>query len=989
MRLKSWVAGWVLVASAWAAGAMAGPIPLSRFEHTAFTRRDGAPTEVDGIAQTRDGYLWFGSDRGLFFFDGVRFRQFIPAKGEHLLAISTNRLFARPDGSLVIDYAADRLSILKDGHLTHVDALPGLREAVTSQLAAGKGSDVWLADRRALAVLRGTQSRIVFRFTGGAPLDAFTVDRDSGDVWIARAGRLWVLRAGEGEPVDIAPAPAETFGLALIRPGWLFVRARDKKIWRFRMDGPHLVPLGPVDGFAGDVIPDRYGGIWLPDLGDGVHRLEAPDVPGANEETFGSRDGFSGDYAYRGMEDSEGNVWICTQSGVDRFRVTPFAPLPVPRGAHSLSIMPGQGRDVWIGSENNPLLRWDGRQLLPTPAPRFAMSMFWDGKAAWTATRGELWRMDGEGAVRAGGLDGGLFPIAMARETSGRTWFVVLKGKASVQVLDGGVLAPADLSMKAAAVALAPDGAIWVGGANNALVRIDGQVHRAFGVADGLAIGTVRALAWRDGELWIAGLGGVQVLRQGRFRTLTVAGAVLSDATGIAFDAGGNLWVHGLNGLVRLSPRLLGPLANTPLPGDIRTFDALDGVEGLPSDVRSLPSLKVGGDGRLWVQNLSNAASIDPMHLPAEMLPPPARILSVHSKGSDAVANGAANLGPGMRDLEIMYTSPVLGVPERARFRYRLDGFDDAWQDAASRRAAYYTNLPPGEYTFHVQAGNDAGDWNTRSASFHVSVAPAWYQTGWFALLVVLAVAIVVYTLHRWRVGQVARQWRIRLDERTAVARDLHDTILQGAQGTALQLQAMAGDVADATLRARLVRVAELARETASESRARLDDLRAHGEDDRFPAAALIDLGQRLSRQETIAFVSSVSGTVVEMEGGAGREVRSAIAEMLINAFTHAQGTRVELAIDYGRRFHASVADNGVGMKDAVAAAGQRDGHFGLPGLRERTRRLGGRLSWVRPEGGGTRVSLSVPRRRLYARSTVLAPVVAWLKRWAGALRRP
>ena len=966
--------GLALLAFACASAGMAGAtdgLPLSRFEHTAFGRREGAPSEVDGVVQGADGYLWLAGDRGLFYFDGVRFRQFVPAPGESLLAASTNRLFARPDGSLVITYGLERISILKEGHLTHLQAMPELDNTTTKVLMPGKDGDLWFADAPGLSVLRGMHAKVALRFDDGRGLDGFTVDETSGDVWIARAGRLWLLKGGQGALIDVAPAPPDTYGLTWLKPGLLFVRTRGMGTWRYRLDGGRLTALEPLAGWANDVILDTSGGVWLPDLGGGVRHLPAPDADAATLETVGSREGLTGDFAYRATTDREGDVWVSTQGGVDRFRATPFAPLAVPKGAHSLTVMPGNGSEAWIGSENNPLLHWDGHALTPTPVPVLAMSLYWDGSALCAGTRGELWRVDGSGATQADTMPGRFFPTGLARDADGVTWFSALKEGGSLWTLKDGALERAIPAMKAASITRAPDGALWAGGEANMLVRIAGAARRAFGAADGLAVGTVRAMAWRGSELWVGGLQGVQVLRHGRFQAVVREGAPLTDVTGIVFDAAGDAWVHGLNGLVRIAARQLDEAPPRLMPGDVRVFDMPDGVEGLPSDVRSLPSLKLGGDGRLWVQNLSNVASIDPLAVPAEPLPPPVRILAASSKGHDVLAGGYAQLDASMRDLEVSYTSPLLGVPERARFRYRLEGFDEGWQEAGGRRTAFYTNLPPGHYTFHVQAGNALGRWSEVRASLPVAVAPGWYQTAWFYVLAAFAAVAVIYALHRRRMRQLARLWRVRLDERTAVARDLHDTILQGSQSTALQLQAMLGDVSDDALRGRLARLAALARETAGESRARLEDLRADNEDDRFPVSALVELGARMARQHQVAFEHVVHGKVIEMEGGAGREMRSAVAEMLINAFTHARAARVVLSIEFGRRLVASVTDDGVGVDDGVLATGHVPGHFGMRGLRERAARLGGHVAWTAEANRGTRVVLTVPGGRAYRRRSL------------------
>jgi signal transduction histidine kinase len=325
--------------------------------------------------------------------------------------------------------------------------------------------------------------------------------------------------------------------------------------------------------------------------------------------------------------------------------------------------------------------------------------------------------------------------------------------------------------------------------------------------------------------------------------------------------------------------------------------------------------------------------------------------------------------------LQIEYSAGSLTIPERVRFRHKLDGLDSDWQDAGTRREALYTNLGPGRYTFRVAAANNDGVWNEAGASIAFTIPPAFYQTRWFYALCALGCLGLLAALYRARVRQIASQVRGRLEERLAererIARELHDTLLQGMQGLIWRFQAAAdripsGEPARQLLEQSLDRADKL----LGESRDKVKDLRPAAGDAAELADALAAEGEQFAQLHPAEFRVSAHGTRRSLHPIVREEGFLIGREALGNAFAHARAARIEAEVTYDdTALHIRVRDNGQGIDTAVLNAGGRAGHFGLIGMRERAKKLGAQLEvWSKP-GNGTEVDLRVPAKVAYVQS--------------------
>jgi signal transduction histidine kinase len=379
-----------------------------------------------------------------------------------------------------------------------------------------------------------------------------------------------------------------------------------------------------------------------------------------------------------------------------------------------------------------------------------------------------------------------------------------------------------------------------------------------------------------------------------------------------------------------------------------------------------------GPDGRVWFATDNGLIWIDPTYVVTNRLPPPVSILSISSDQERHTSPAGVTFAAGTRAVEIDYTALSLSIPERIAFRYRLDGVDEQWQEVGNRRQAYYTSMAPGTYRFHVIASNNDGVWNQQGAQFAFEILPPWWSTTWFRALSLFALGLAGYAAYSYRVRQIALQFEGRLEERlterTRIARELHDTLIQGFQGLMFRLQAVRALLPGRSGEA--VRALDIALERGSqaiaEGRDAVQGLRASALGHPDLARGLTKVGQDLAAAQMphggASFHLLVEGRSRSLDPLVRDDIYRIASEALSNAFQHAQATEVEAEITYGDdAIRVRVRDNGKGLDAGIRARGGRAGHWGLAGMRERARALGGRLDVWSQDGAGTEVDLTLP----------------------------
>lgn len=379
---------------------------------------------------------------------------------------------------------------------------------------------------------------------------------------------------------------------------------------------------------------------------------------------------------------------------------------------------------------------------------------------------------------------------------------------------------------------------------------------------------------------------------------------------------------------------------------------------------------------------------LDPSRLSQKALPAVTFIESVTVDRKDFAATDNLRLPPHPRDMQIDYTSPTFTIPQKVKFRYRLDPIDHDWRDAATRRQAFYTDLPPGKYLFRVVACNSDGVWNEQGDSLEFSVAPAYYQTNWFHALCAVLVLALVWVIYQIRVRQLRHDFTLTLEarvgERTSLARELHDTLLQSFHGLMLRFAIVSQLLPERPVEAKeqLDSAMDRAAKAIAEGRDAVQGLRDSTVQTNDLARAINTLGEELATEladrGTSAFCVTVEGEARDLHPILRDEIYRIAGEALRNAFRHAHARHIEVEIRYdNQQFRLRVRDDGKGMDSAVLSGQGPGGHYGLPGMRERAKLIGGKLVVWSEVDSGTEVDLSIAAGTAYA----TAPKRSWLSK--------
>src|SRR6267378_1823007 len=712
-------------------------LDVSQYAHTAWKVRDGfSKGSIYSIAQTPDGYLWLGTEFGLLCFDGVRAGPWQPPPDQHLPSNQIWSLLAARDGTLWIG-TTKGLASWKDGKLTQYAELAG---QVISKLLEDREGAVWAGGLGTPTGRLCTIQRGSVECSGGdgdLGHGVFGLYEDSkGNLWAGVNEGLWRWKPG---PPKLYPLPGEVNGiqgLAEDVDGTLLVsmRGRVVRVANGKTETAYSYP-GPVKQLeAGRLLRDHSGGLWI---GTSIRGLVH--IHDGRTDVFGGRDGLSGDFITGLFEDREGNIWVATLGGLDRFRDFGVPTFSVRRGLSNTeftSVLAARDGSVWLGTSGG-LNRWNKGQItiygerdgkLNGHNPN---SLFQDSRGRiWVSTIAGLGYLENDGFIPIRAVPGGHF-YSIAEDTAGNLWGTN-QDLGLIQLPPGGVAQQipwAKLGRKDFAIALVTDalqGGLWIGFFHGGVVHFkDGQVRASYTAADGLGEGRVNGLQFDpDGTLWAATEGGLSRLKDGHVATLTSKNGLPCDGVHWALkDDYHSLWLFMPCGLARIERHEMDTWAaavdkdeHARPPVQVTVFDITDGV-GLHAYLGLYtPHAGKSSDGRLWFAAGEGLSVADPGHLPYNKLPPPVHIeqITADRKTYDAslVANGGAKgrlwLPPLLRDLEIDYTALSLVAPEKVRFRYKLEGWDSDWQDAGNRRQAFYTNLSPRNYHFRVTASNNS-----------------------------------------------------------------------------------------------------------------------------------------------------------------------------------------------------------------------------------------------------------------------------------------
>jgi ligand-binding sensor domain-containing protein/anti-sigma regulatory factor (Ser/Thr protein kinase) len=958
-------------------------LSLFQFIHTSWNGISGfAIPGVWALAQTNDGYLWLGTDQGLIRFDGVRFVRWTPPDGEELPGTEIVSLTASANGGLWIGMRGAILK-LHDGHLERYDALNGIPDGPIVTMVEDRAGRLWAGcGGKAREGLVKIENRHVTTFgqDHGLPstqVFSLLLERDD-SLWVGTVRGIchWSGNAAE----QCRPAPEGLDIRAIVRgaDGQTFLAGTSKGLLQFgaAKSEPVNTGLGESATVVRSLLQDRDSTIWTGTAGQGLFRMR-----NGQPEHFTRLDGLSSDAVRALLEDREGNVWVGTANGVDRFREPKVARWSSEQGlAGNVITAIGTAHDggLWVGVVGRGLNRIHGNSVSPgSPVPGLegasVVALYEDAKGVlWAGTTQRFGYLFQNQFTEIRAADGShldhVFDITAGPD--GTLWLAdSARGVQSLRPGRAQAVAATGIGAGKIIYQLLADhtGNLWIGylGGGLEVVR-DGHVQ-AHDSRNGLAPGAVQAIYEdRLGVIWVGTKGGLSRFRNGLWTTWTTrqglpAGGVLS----IIQDTYSHLWIVTGSGLSRAEmPELDRQQDGAAVSLSLWSYGPSDGIHLADRISMMNPRIAVSGDGRLWVGTEDGLAGLNPSLSRNNGVPPPVVVEQLTVEGKP-VGITSREVALSNHSVEFEYTALSLTVPEAVRFRYRLEGFDNDWIDAGSRRQVGYVNLPPRHYRFHVIACNNDGVWNSAGATLAFQCVPYFYQTWWFLTLCIGAAGLCVYLVYCYRLRQLRSRFQLVLDERARLTRELHDTLLQGFTGVVFQLEAASRQLLSSPEagRRRIDLALEQADQSLKEARLALSCMRLPSLENKPLPEALAAAGRQIVDGTSICFHMELKGNVRELPYDVQANLFIIAREAMNNAMNHAKPGHLSLELDYSAgRTRLAVQDDGIGFDPDTATP--KEGHLGLRGMRERARKIAGVLTVDSEAGHGTKVEIVVEPKR-------------------------
>jgi signal transduction histidine kinase/ligand-binding sensor domain-containing protein len=993
-------------------------------DHTIATFPDA---EIRCLLDAKDGTLWVGTGDGLVRWkDG---RSTVMTNHDGLPSNSIRGLTETTDGAV---WAWTELGLARWGGesgpefkaVRVVDGLPG--GTLTSVASDGSGG-LWVATTSGVAVNRRG------RWQGfpeamqrpGSIKDSLKDDSlkelmrgnflvsavSGGDVLVSTPEGVF-LEQGERSTLALSRAMLPEDGvnfLARLAGGAVVVASKTTVVVAFDANG-HFDAHPMTRIITGKQLPgsriesiyaDREGCLWI-GTNHGLARYGlARDAAGSQVQLLPQTDPLAVISVVSFLEDSEGDLWVGTETaGLHIFRDAKFRVIGASDGLSSdatTAIVQDAHGVVWIGTREGGLNRLD--QLNPnvrvtnlTTANGLLSNII---LALAAAPNGDLWVGTPDGLNRihqnkitsftsADGLPDD-FIRSLLVEPDNSLWIGTRRGLTHLDPAN-----PAQIksythrdglgSDLVGALARAANGDLWIATLNGLSQLHEGVLHN-YTTIDGLSSNVITALdIGPNGSLWIGTQdAGLNLWNGQHFTAVALVGlptaihAILHDD--VEQEVGGYLWLASNAGLSRVSIPPLLKCANCSL--DVMHFTTADGLRSRETSNNSHPTACRTREGALWFATPRGVAIANPEHFLARLVTPPTAI-ERFAVDDDEVAITQASERPqiaaGHVRFEFDYAGLSFASTQKLRYQYILEGFDHAWIDAGARRTAYYTNIPPGHYTFRVRATlgdiafpKNASDPPLPETSLSFELRPHFYQTFWFysllALLGALLLFLFVRILYRRRLQRVQREFGAVMAERNRIAREIHDTLAQGYVGISLQLEVL-GELlrhnrAEAAAK-HLTLTQDYVREGLDDARQSIWALRSHDAGEQTLPVRLRRLVEQAQDSE-LASNLEVHGAYRALKPDAEKELLRIAQEAIHNVKKHAQATRMTARLDYDERMVAlTITDNGKGFSVSGLNA-QNGSHYGFTGMRERTALIEGHLQITSEPGAGTTVHVEAP----------------------------
>jgi signal transduction histidine kinase/ligand-binding sensor domain-containing protein len=965
--------------------------PLSKYIHSSWGRDSGLLT-VRHVAQTPDGYLWLATSGGLVRFDGLRFTTYTRASDQSL--DNSSDVMIDPDGSLWVATFGGVIAHFQSGKFHSYASRDGLPSDPIHALYRDSQGVLWVGTREA-GIFRMAHGRFE-KVSLGIPrglISSFLEDSDQ-SLWIATYGNgMFRVQNGNLRAFSVKDGLPDNRVVRLYRD-------HSGKIWTVGLkgistwNGTRFVghpAVNSVVSYASACTEDRDGNLWIASATSGLYRMRAGQVTKMDASSGLSTNNVQ--YVY---EDREGNIWLATDFGLDRLRDAQVRTFTVQDGLFrgtlvwQWPIIADRSAGVWTASGKR-IGRIAAGQFtvwplaLPSGGRANTMLLKPDSGLLVGADRGlEYWSPAHAALIREmAGMD--VRSLLPARD--GSIWI----GTANRGLLHWKSYSGSQTKFEAVipdnfitTLAEGHDRTIWAGSHGGGLYRIAGNKVQHFGQGEGLTSSDILTVfVDRNGALWIGSTGGLSWFQDGHIHTVNSEQGLRSDLVlAILDDSYDRVWFLGHVGVAAIQKKSLSEWA----AGRRRTLNPIfyQSADGMPlwTVDRTFPNAVQSVDGHLWFAFGDGLAEVTPPNAEASHeLEFPVVVEDVTIDGISHSDLSRIQIPPGAGSVGIRYTALTLSSSETVRFRYRLEGIDDDWVDADTRRIALYNSLKPGAYTFRVEASSGDERW-LESSTLLLEQIPFFYQTKWFLFLVSAAAASLVFFMYRLRlrlaVDRLNAGFQQRIDERARIARELHDTLLQSFNALVLRFQAASDLLStrpDEAKRALDCAIDQTA-QALIEGRDAVQQLRSTTPVTNDLVSAIDSLGQALaddgSNRVAPAIHIEVEGTPRDLLPITRDEVYQIALEALRNAFRHARARHLEVEICYDtRQLRLRIRDDGKGIDPQLLRSDGPSGHYGLRGMRERAQLLGGQLTIWSEVNSGTEIDLSIPSSGAYTKPSV------------------
>lgn len=947
--------------------------------HVSWTRRDGAPGDIAALAQTSDGYLWIGSSVGLYRFDGIQFASY-PATSldTPLPSWDISGLAADSKDGLWIGFHLGGITYLaRDGKVTTYNRQNGRGPGAVQKLLCRSNGSVWAIGDGKLLVLRNQRWENFGAQHGLPDNELFTLYFDrAGNLWTSARHRLYVLRSGHSA-FEIYPTKVfAVVDFAEMPNGQLWISDAWRSVRPLLSQSPSAVI--PTESL-GRIVIEPSGTIWIAQDYRGLFHgpalqpnaiVQEPDITSEQAEAI--------------LRDRDGNIWVGTSRGLDRFQPTPLQTLTHIRVEYYSSVAAYPRGGLWIATMAHPLLYVSGRVLTPLGHEVGSSPIVCD-------QQGHVWLVDPTTHALMRYNRGGVFETKTPKEVHNMVAQSIgldRDGAILVAFLTQGLwryngewerVENANLPQDdALAIVRDSEDRVWLGFPDSRIILHDAAGYHTFSKDQSANLGNTLTFAMASGKLWAGGANGLAYFNRGAFHRVQLSSEnVLRGVSGIAQDKAGNLWLNASGGIFRIAAaEVQKALAGSRHPLNYDLLDEKQGILGSATQLKPTPSAIVEKDGTLWFSTGGHVFSLDPATFTERRPLPDVKLEDVIVNGvtvldrehrSRRITMDAGSLG----GLEIDYIGLDLTSPEKITYRYTLVGEDNGWQNAGIRRQAFYNHLSPGNYRFRVIA-TDGSEVSELRAPLALTVTPTFYQTTWFYVLCILIILGLLYFIYMLRVQYVTTRLRERMRERSSerlrIARELHDTLLQSVHGLMLRFHfATEALPEDEPARQSLQIALARADEVIVEGRRRVQELREEMPDSVDFAAQIATIASELQMDQGINFQVVENGERHELLPNVQTELCRIAHEALLNTLEHSGATTAEVVLIYGSwDFVMKCCDNGVGLAPSILANGKRDGHWGLVGMRERALTIDGSLRLWSSPGNGMEIEVRISGRRAY-----------------------